>query len=339
MSAQETVFTRNRCMAGREAPAVSVDENSHIPRTTSEGEPMLSVVVRVYNEREVLSEFHRRLSTVLSHICCSSEIIYVNVGSTDPSMLVIQELRAADGRVALTNLRRNFGRELAVTAGLDHARGEAAIVIDAGLQDPPEVIPQLIEKWREGHDMVYGRRRERYGETWLKRKTASAFYRVIHSIADTQIPEDTGDFRLLNRRCVEALSGCRERRPFLKGLFAWVVFQHTAITYDRDPRFAGKTKWNYWKLWNFAIRKYYLLYDRATEGRDIRRIDDGDFGPAICHIRRVTNTRVGRRGSGLRLIDGGHTTSGRSAADRHGSDRRVRGTNLYRDEGAATVLS
>lgn len=215
--------------------------------------PVLSVIVPVYNEDDVLPEFHRRLGSVLDDLGLSSEIVYVNDGSSDDSIEVVRQIHGKDDRVALVNLSRNFGKEVAVTAGLDHASGDAVIVIDADLQDPPEVIPHLIAKWREGHDMVYATRRERRGETWLKRTTASLFYRLIHNVGDIPIPENTGDFRLLNRRCVEALAQCRERRRFMKGLFAWVGFKHTSVEYDRDPRFAGETKWNYWRLWNFAL--------------------------------------------------------------------------------------
>jgi glycosyltransferase involved in cell wall biosynthesis len=155
--------------------------------------------------------------------------------------------------VSIVNLSRNFGKEIAVTAGLDHVRGEAAIVIDSDLQDPPELIPQLVARWQEGFDVVYAKRRQRHGETWLKRATASAFYWAMHKLGDVPIPKDTGDFRLLNRRCLDALSRCRERRRFMKGLFAWIGFNQTDIIYDRAPRFAGRTKWNYWRLWNFAL--------------------------------------------------------------------------------------
>jgi glycosyltransferase involved in cell wall biosynthesis len=215
--------------------------------------PQISVVVPVYNESDVLPEFHRRLSTVLNELRVSSEIIYINDGSSDLSSQSLEDLHQSDNRVAIVNLSRNFGKEIAVTAGLDHACGEAVIVIDADLQDPPEVIPALMEKSREGYDMVYATRRERRGESWLKRATARSFYRLVHNVGDVQIPENTGDFRLLNRRCVEALGRCRERRRFMKGLFAWVGFKHACVVYDRDPRFAGKTKWNYWRLWNFAL--------------------------------------------------------------------------------------
>jgi polyisoprenyl-phosphate glycosyltransferase len=215
--------------------------------------PMLSIVVPVYNESEVLVELHRRLTGVLDAFGSSSEIIYVDDGSTDSSVRIVRELRSLDRRVAIVVLSRNFGKEIAVTAGLDHVRGEAAVVIDADLQDPPEVIPLLVDKWRKGYDMVCAQRRERRGETWLKRTTARLFYRVVCDIGDTHIPANTGDFRLLNRRCIDALLSCRERRRFMKGLFAWVGFKHAFVVYDRDPRFAGTTKWNYWRLWNFAI--------------------------------------------------------------------------------------
>jgi glycosyltransferase involved in cell wall biosynthesis len=215
--------------------------------------PVISIVVPVYDEAKVLPEFHRRLARVLDQLALAAEVIYVNDGSRDSSLDLLWQLRFQDGRTAILNLSRNFGKEVAVTAGLDHARGEAAVVIDADLQDPPELISALISKWREGYDVVYATRRERLGETWLKRTTASLFYRVVHGICDVAIPQDTGDFRLLNRRCLDALAHCRERRRFMKGLFAWVGFNQIAITYDRAPRYAGRTKWNYWRLWNLAV--------------------------------------------------------------------------------------
>lgn len=215
--------------------------------------PALSIVVPIFNEAAVIREFHERLVGVLDSLHGSMEIIYVNDGSADDSLQVLNALRNQDDRVTIVNLSRNFGKEIAVTAGLDHTWASAAIVIDADLQDPPEAIPLLIAKWHEGYDMVCARRRLRSGETWLKRGTARLFYRVIGAVGEMPIPKDTGDFRLLNRRCLDALANCRERRRFMKGLFAWVGFRHTEILYDRDPRFAGETKWNYWRLWNFAI--------------------------------------------------------------------------------------
>jgi glycosyltransferase involved in cell wall biosynthesis len=198
-----------------------------------------------------LPEFHRRLAKVLGTLDCSTEILYVNDGSHDNSIEVINALR--DPRVATIDLSRNFGKEIALTARLDHARGDAVVVIDADLQDPPELIPRLIEKWREGYDVVYAKRTSRDGESFVKKLTAKLFYRVIHGVNRIKIPEDTGDFRLLSRRSVEALKQLRENHRFMKGLFAWIGYPQIAVDYQRDPRFAGSTKWSYWRLWNFAL--------------------------------------------------------------------------------------
>ncbi|MDW7710842.1 MAG: glycosyltransferase family 2 protein [Deferrisomatales bacterium] len=211
----------------------------------------LSVVVPAYNEEEVLPELHRRLSAVLERLGAEWEIVYVNDGSTDGTLGVMTGF--GDPRVAIIDLSRNFGKEIALTAGLDHARGDGVVVIDADLQDPPELIPELVTRWREGFDVVYARRSAREGETFLKKSTAKLFYRAIHGISRVRIPEDTGDFRLLSRRAVEALKLLREQHRFMKGLFAWIGYPQVAVYYRRDPRVAGQTKWNYWRLWNFAL--------------------------------------------------------------------------------------
>lgn len=213
----------------------------------------ISVVVPAYNEEEVLPELHRRLQAVLSQLTTNYEIVYVNDGSRDRTLEIMRELKEADSHVGYVNLSRNFGKEIAMTAGLDLARGDAVVVIDADLQDPPELIPKLLEGWNAGFDVVYARRVSRAGETWLKKATARAFYRIIQRIGPVSIPEDVGDFRLMSRRAVDALKQIRERHRFMKGLFAWIGFPQKAIDYQRDARFAGVTKWNYWKLWNFAI--------------------------------------------------------------------------------------
>lgn len=212
----------------------------------------LSVVVPLFNEAEVLAEFHRRLSAAMAGLG-AWEVIYVNDGSTDASLQVLERLRAADGRIGVLNFARNFGKEAAMTAGLDHAAGAAVVVIDADLQDPPELIPELVAAWREGVDVVYAQRRVRHGESWLKRTTAGAFYRLMRGVGDVQLPRDTGDFRLMSRRAVDALGQLRERHRFMKGLFAWIGFPSRAVLYDRAPRHAGISKWSYWRLWNFAI--------------------------------------------------------------------------------------
>jgi polyisoprenyl-phosphate glycosyltransferase len=213
----------------------------------------LSVIVPAYNEQEVLAEFQQRIASVLDTLQAKSEIIYVNDGSRDSTLKILHELREKDERVAVLNLSRNFGKEIAVTAGLDFARGDAVVVIDADLQDPPELIPEMVETWRDGYDTVFATREVREGETWLKKKTAAWFYKTAQSLSRFDIPAETGDFRLLSRKSVNALKQLREHHRFMKGLFAWIGFKQTAIRYKRDPRFAGTTKWNYWKLWNFAL--------------------------------------------------------------------------------------
>jgi len=166
---------------------------------------------------------------------------------------VLTQLAAGDPRVSLLRLSRNFGKELALTAGLDQVDSDAAVVLDADGQDPPELLPQFVERWRAGADVVYGRRSSRRDDTWLKRSTARAFYKVIHRLSDTDIPSDAGDFRLISRRVLEALRSLRERQRFMKGLFAWVGYPQVAVDYERPPRIAGHTKFNYWRLWNFAL--------------------------------------------------------------------------------------
>ncbi|MDR3530346.1 MAG: glycosyltransferase family 2 protein [Rhodopila sp.] len=215
-------------------------------------QPTISVVVPAYNEAAGLDLFHRRLLRALAGVE-SWEVVYVNDGSTDATLPAMEALRRADGRVALVSLSRNFGKETAITAGLDHAAGDAVVVIDADLQDPPELIPELVAQWRAGFDMVYARRRGRAGETWLKRSTAKAFYRLMQRMGDLKLPEDTGDFRLMSRRAVDAVRQLREQHRFMKGLFAWVGYPATYVLYDRAPRCAGVSKWSYWKLWNLAL--------------------------------------------------------------------------------------
>jgi polyisoprenyl-phosphate glycosyltransferase len=213
----------------------------------------LSVVVPVYNEAPVIGDFHRRLIAVLDALADSAEIVYVNDGSRDDSMRRLREFADADARIVLLDFSRNFGKEIAMTAGLDHAAGDAVVVIDSDLQDPPELIPGMLREWRAGADVVMMRRQSREGESWLKKATASAFYRLIGSIGEMPIPADVGDFRLLSRRAVDALRQLPERTRFMKGLFAWVGFRQTTLDYHRDARFAGETKWNYWRLWNLAL--------------------------------------------------------------------------------------
>jgi glycosyltransferase involved in cell wall biosynthesis len=217
--------------------------------------PSLSVVVPAYNEAAVLPEFHRRLAAVLDSLAAEfdAEIVYVNDGSGDATMPQLIGLHERDPRVAVIDLSRNFGKEVAMSAGLDHARGDAVVIIDADLQDPPELIPDMLRAWQAGSDVVVMRRRSRADESWLKKATARGFYHAIGRIGEIEIPPDVGDFRLLSRRAVAALLRFPERARFMKGLFAWIGFPTAEIVYDRDGRFAGNSKWNYWRLWNFAL--------------------------------------------------------------------------------------
>jgi polyisoprenyl-phosphate glycosyltransferase len=217
--------------------------------------PSLSVVVPAYNEEAVLPEFHRRLAAVLDALAADldAEIVYVNDGSSDATMRLLVGIHDGDARVAVVDLSRNFGKEIAMSAGLDHARGDAVVVIDADLQDPPELIPDMVKAWQSGSDVVLMRRATRANESWLKKATARAFYRSIGRIGEIEIPADVGDFRLLSRRAVAALLRFPERTRFMKGLYAWIGFPSAEIVYHRDGRFAGETKWNYWRLWNFAL--------------------------------------------------------------------------------------
>jgi glycosyltransferase involved in cell wall biosynthesis len=217
---------------------------------------LLSIVVPAYDEEAVIREFHRRLSAVVQELGCQSEIVYVNDGSTDGTLAAMETLKKSDSQVAIVDLSRNFGKEIALTAGLDHATGDAVVVIDADLQDPPELIPELVRYFREGYDVVYAQRTSRVGEGFIKRSTAHLFYRLIRAFSRVKIPEDTGDFRLLSRRAVDSLKLLREQHRFMKGLFAWIGYRHKAVPYNREPRLAGHTKWNYWRLWNFALEGF-----------------------------------------------------------------------------------
>ncbi len=218
-----------------------------------QSQPIFSVVIPMYNEAAVIGDMHRRLAAVMASLDAPWEAIYVNDGSRDDSLRIIDGLRQADSHIAVVNLSRNFGKEIATTAGLDHAHGDAVIVIDADLQDPPEVIPRLVTAWHDGYDMVYGQRRQREGDSWLKRTTAAAFYRIMRNLGEVPLPENVGDFRLMSRRVVDAVQQMREHHRFMKGLFAWVGFPSIAVVYDREKRGAGRTKWSFWKLWNLAI--------------------------------------------------------------------------------------
>ncbi|KAB8188554.1 glycosyltransferase [Lysobacter maris] len=232
------------------------------PDSSPDGPPgnaprdLLTVVVAAFNEADSLPLLHPRVAAVLDALAADGvggRVLYVDDGSRDGTWEVLQALAAGDPRVALLRLSRNFGKEAALTAGLDRIETGAALILDADGQDPPELIPQFVAKWREGFDDVHGTRIERDGEGWIKRATAHAFYRVIGRLSKTPIPRDTGDFRLLSPRALAALRQLRERHRFMKGLFGWVGFNRVSVPYQRDARVAGRSKFNLWRLWNFAL--------------------------------------------------------------------------------------
>jgi glycosyltransferase involved in cell wall biosynthesis len=215
--------------------------------------PTLSLVLPIYNEEEVIPELHSRLQEFLGKLGLPAEVLFVNDGSKDRSMELLREVTRGEPRYRVLSFARNFGHQTAITAGVDYARGEAVVVMDADLQDPPEVVLEMVDKWRAGFDVVYGRRRKREGETWFKLITARWFYRIFAAMIPIQVPLDTGDFRLMSRRVVIALRALRETHRFVRGMVAWVGFRQTEVLYDRPGRFAGETKYPLRKMVRFAI--------------------------------------------------------------------------------------
>ncbi len=219
--------------------------------------PELSVVLPVYDEEANLAELHRRLTAVLGGLTSSYEIVFVDDGSRDSSLAMLQKLAGADAHVGVLALSRNFGHQLALTAGLDHAHGAAVVLMDSDLQDPPELIPELVARYREGYEVVYAQRRARPGESVFKRATAFLFYRAIRAVGNVDIPPDTGDFRLVSRRVAEILARVRERRRFLRGLVTWVGFRQGRVLYDRPPRSGGESKYDAFQMVRLALRAFF----------------------------------------------------------------------------------
>ena len=217
------------------------------------GRPTVSLVLPIYNEEEVIPELHTRLQEFLTQLALPAEVVFVNDGSRDKSMEMLRGIAADEPRYSVVSFARNFGHQRAITAGVDFARGKAVVVMDADLQDPPEVVLEMVAKWREGFDVVYGRRRKRTGETWFKLLTARLFYRVFAAMIPIQVPLDTGDFRLMSRRVILVLRELRETHRFVRGMVAWVGFKQTEVLYDRPGRFAGETKYPLRKMVSFAI--------------------------------------------------------------------------------------
>jgi glycosyltransferase involved in cell wall biosynthesis len=215
--------------------------------------PTLSLVLPIYNEEEVIPELHKQLQSFLAELGVDTEVVFVNDGSRDASLAMLRDLVKQDARYRVLSFSRNFGHQTAITAGVDHARGKAVVVMDADLQDPPQVVIEMMEKWREGYDVVYGKRRVRSGETIFKKLTAKIFYRLFAAMIPIEVPLDTGDFRLMSRRVVVALRELREAHRFVRGMVAWIGFKQTAVIYDRPGRFAGETKYPLRKMLRFAI--------------------------------------------------------------------------------------
>lgn len=215
---------------------------------------LVTVVSPAHNEAGGIAEFHRRMVTAVTQIPDTTwEFIYVDDGSTDATFAKLSDLADEDERVRVLRLSRNFGHQLAITCGLDHARGDAVVVIDSDLQDPPEIIAPMVEQWRDGADVAYGQRRQRAGETWFKKATASAYYRLLRRLTDVDIPKHVGDFRLMDRAVVDGISAMREENRYVRGMISWIGFDQRPILYDRDPRFSGSSSYSLVKMMNLAV--------------------------------------------------------------------------------------
>ncbi len=217
----------------------------------------ISILIPAYNEEPVIQTLYDRLIALADSMKnYKFEFLFVNDGSSDGTLVAIQNFAKEDDRISYVSLSRNFGKEIAMIAGIDHVSGDATVIIDADLQDPPELIPEMVKYWEEGYDDVYARRLSRKGETWFKKWTSQTFYNMLQKSTKIKIQKDTGDFRLLDRRCVEALRQFREKERYTKGMFSWIGFKKKEITYNRDPRVAGQSKWNYFKLLDLAIEGF-----------------------------------------------------------------------------------
>lgn len=214
----------------------------------------VTILIPAYNEQAVLAPLYKRLTALANNNKkYNFEFLFINDGSTDNTLSIIKNYAKTDTRISYVNLSRNFGKEPAMLAGFDYTTGDATVIIDADLQDPPELIPKMISYWEDGYDDVYAKRRSREGESWFKKKSSSIFYKLLQKSTNVDIQVDTGDFRLLDKRAINALREIRESQRYTKGMFSWIGFNKKEITYDRDPRAAGETKWNYPKLVNLAI--------------------------------------------------------------------------------------
>jgi dolichol-phosphate mannosyltransferase len=231
------------------------------------GKSLLSIIVPIFNEESIIHEFHTRLQGTLSSFAhvMDSEIIFVDDGSRDTSLALLRDLGEVMKNIRIISFSRNFGHQFAITAGLDKARGDAVVIIDGDLQDPPEIIPEMLKKWQEGYTVVYGVRARRKGERFFKLLTAKLFYRLMKTLSDTDIPVDAGDFRLLDKKVVETLRGIREENRYLRGLISWTGFSQYGLPYQRDQRYAGKTKFTFRKMIKFAFDGILSFSDKPLK--------------------------------------------------------------------------
>jgi len=268
-------------------------------------QPTITIIAPIYNESQTLPELIRRVREVMESSGEEWEILLIDDGSTDGSRDIIRQLAGEDAHIRPVIFARNFGHQLAVTAGLDFSRGQAVVIIDADLQDPPEVILDLVAKWREGYEVVYAIRSEREGESWFKLATASLFYRLIYQITDVKIPLDTGDFRLLDRKVVDVIKQMRERHRFLRGMSVWVGFNQTGVKYRRAARYAGQTKYPFKKMFKFAwdaVTSFsYLPLQVATYFGFISALVSILAIPVVAYMR-ITGSQEAFAGQATTLI-------------------------------------
>lgn len=225
----------------------------------------ISVIVPMYNEEEVVQECYNRLTTIMQGTFYNYELIMINDGSHDETLPKLQRIAEKDKHIKVVSFSRNFGHQIAVTAGIDYAQGDALIIIDADMQDPPELMPQMIGLWEQGYEVVYAKRKKRQGETWFKKMTAACFYRVLNRLASVHIPVDTGDFRLIDQKVADQLRRFSEHHRFIRGLVSWTGYRQTAITYERDERFAGETKYPLKKMLTLAGDGIFSFSDKPLQ--------------------------------------------------------------------------
>lgn len=260
------------------------------------GDYLLSIVVPMFNEEEVVPEFARRIKDVVKGLTCRYEIVFVNDGSRDETLYRLKMEKESDANIRIVDLSRNFGHQIAITAGMDHANGDAVVIIDGDLQDPPEVIPEMVERWKRGADIVHARRRSRQGESSFKRWTASLYYRLLKDISDVEIPVDVGDFRLMSKRAVESFSQLRERHRYVRGLVAWLGYKQDFVDYDRKPRHAGNTHYPILKMLGFSwhgISSFSMLPLRlASLFGLLIAITGAAYAAYALYMKYVTKTAV-----------------------------------------------